>query len=63
MQQVKKMEELGEDDKLYSIVKSSSAGESIEDTKHRNQINFTQIKSKIGFSGKARKPEHQEKNV
>ena len=57
MQQVKKMEELGEGDKLYSIVKSSSAGESIEDTKHRNQINFTQIKSKIGFSGKARKPE------
>ena len=35
MQQVKKMEEWGEDNNLYSSVKSSSAGEIIGETKNR----------------------------
>ena len=52
MQQVKKMEELGEDDKLYSIVKSSSAGESIEGT--NTEIKLISLKSnqKLVFQGR-----------
>ena len=52
MQQVKKMEELGEGDKLYSIVKSSSAGESIET--QNTEIKLIALKSnqKLVFQGR-----------